>query len=106
MANLAGLFKDVSDWLIEHKIGDTSIYYQGDRYNFHYNGTMEVEKDIDVRDYIEYCNPHTITMSFEGDLYELLNYEDCMYPPFYELFKKNGYSYELGNAWNLAAYEW
>ena len=48
-------------------------------------------------------------MSFEGPLYDVLN----AYVPgwvkkedeFRKLFEKYGFYYELGNAWNLSAYE-
>ena len=61
------------------------------------------------KDYFEYANPDTLSMSFEGPLYSVLN----AYVPgwtkleqqFSKLFKKYGLYYEMGYAWSLSAYK-
>lgn len=65
-----------------------------------------IEEDMNPLDYFEYVNcEHILSMSFEGPLYDVLNYsfgqrED----EFRNIFEKYGCYYELGNAWNLTAY--
>lgn len=97
---------------------DTTIYYNGKsmstshrdeegKEHFRYNGEPFIYED-DPRKHFEYvAKDHILSMSFEGDLYEILNYEE--YPfilkEFDAIFKKYGVYYELGNAWNLTCYE-
>lgn len=66
-------------------------------------------EDKNPLDYFEYANPDTLSMSFEGPLYHILNDFGCSYPlafeSFCKLFDKHGYYFELGHAWNLTACE-
>jgi hypothetical protein len=114
------LAKDIIDWLLKKEIfDDTFIYVNGKRYGTydgegHYNyGTSSwdkvyVEDNKDPKDYFEYAGK-ILSMSFEGPLYDLLNYgfewnshaEDELR----NIFHKYGYYFELGNAWNLTAVE-
>jgi len=114
------LAKDIIDWLLKKEIfDDTFIYVNGKRYGTydgegHYNyGTnswdkVYVEDNKDPKDYFEYAGK-ILSMSFEGPLYDLLNYgfewnshaEDELR----NIFHKYGYYFELGNAWNLTAVE-
>lgn len=62
------------------------------------------------RDYFDYVRePNILSMSFEGSLYNMLNaYIQGWYKlekEFAALFEKYGLYYEMGNAWNLSAYE-
>lgn len=70
------------------------------------HGTETVD-DSDVADYFEYYNRDTLSMSFDGDIYDVFNYD--LFPSLLEKFDKllesYGLYYELGNAWNLALYE-
>lgn len=60
-------------------------------------------------DYFEYGNPDTLSMSFEGNLYYVMNgytSHSCkLEEKFSKLFEKYGLFYELGHAWNLSAYD-
>lgn len=65
-------------------------------------------EETDPKAYIEYANPKTITMSFEGPLYHAINYgtgrghkteEELS-----EIFEKYGLYYEYGYAWSLSGY--
>ena len=114
------LAKEIIDWLLKKELfDDTFIYVNGKRYGTydgegHYNyGTnswdnVYVEDDKDPKNYFEYAGK-ILSMSFEGPLYDLLNYgfewnshaEDELR----EIFHKYGYYFELGNAWNLTAVE-
>lgn len=66
--------------------------------------------DMDPRDYFEYvCQPHILSMSFEGRFYECLNgcagdYGWSIEGEFCDLLRKYGVYYELGEAWNLSCY--
>jgi len=112
------LAKDIIDFLLKHEIfDDTFIYVNGKRYGTydgegHYNyGTnsidnVYVEEDKDPKNYFEWAGKY-LSMSFEGPLYDILNYgwefNSKLEPEFREIFHKHGFYYELGNAWNLTA---
>lgn len=82
-----------------------SIFCNGKRY--HYEHGTETVDDSDVADYLEYYNRDTLSMSFDGDIYDVFNYD--LFPSLLEKFDKllesYGLYYELGNAWNLSLYE-
>lgn len=93
-----------------------SIYYNGnvvrsktqydwDWVNSEYNAKYTWVKtyDVDPHDYFEYAAyDHILSMSFEGGLYDLLNYSGgSKMDKFMKIFEKYGLYYELGNAWNL-----
>lgn len=114
------LAKDIINFLLKHEIfDDTFIYVNGKRYGTydgegHYNyGTnswdkVYAEDDKDPRKYFEYAGK-ILSMSFEGPLYDILNYSfelgGNLEEEFYKIFEKHGYYFELGNSWNLTACE-
>lgn len=54
----------------------------------------------------EYSNPKTITMTFEGPLYNALNYgSGRIENELQEIFKKYDLYFEMGYAWSLTAYQ-
>lgn len=65
-----------------------------------------VEENMNPFDYFEYANhEHILSMSFEGPLYDELNYVGGKKTEGLDkIFKKYGCYWELGNAWNLSAY--
>lgn len=102
-----------------HIASDVSIYYNGnvvrsktqydwDWGNSEYNAKYTWVKtyDVDPHDYFEYAAyDHILSMSFEGGLYDLLNYSGgSKMDKFMKIFEKYGLYYELGNAWNLSCY--
>lgn len=123
--------KEIMEWLLKHDIeSSVCIYVCGKRYSFYktnaaarlvwsgYNGLQEnvgiwVEDNVDPHRYFEYvANDHFISMSFEGPLYEILNfygdfadYDARRVDEFDAILKKYGYYYELGNSWNLSCYK-
>lgn len=114
---LESLAKDIYSWLVEHRMWiDVSIYYdgkrmrtegkEGDKTVFRYNGEPFFD-EAEPNRYFDYvADPHILSMSFEGPLYDLLNYGfDGMEDEFREVFRKHGVYFELGNAWNLTCYE-
>lgn len=74
--------------------------YYNDRNHF-----ITIEND-DPNDYFKYANSDTISMSFEGPFYEIINNFDSspFLKQFDSLLKEYGLYYELGNAWNLSCY--
>jgi hypothetical protein len=114
------LARDIYSWCKEHDLwGDNCIYFDGKAWaswpDWHGVNGKKVDEDLyeyenkNPKDYFEYANPDTLSMSFEGPLHHVLNayvhgwvkLED----EFTKLFNKYGYYYELGHAWNLSAYE-
>lgn len=109
--------KEIYELFLRHEMWqDVCIYYNGKRMStsdgneFRYNGEPFIEEDVDPRNYFEYvCNPHILSMSFEGPVYNCLNNYagDCgesVAQELLELLSKYGCYYELGNAWNLSCY--
>ena len=108
---------ELREWLLDREMWiDTVIYFNGKAYapwdrdlnEFYYNDRSHlVEYAADPADYMQFVNRDTVTVSFEGPLYELINYDFCSseMAEFDEIFKRHGMYYELGDAWNLACYE-
>lgn len=114
------LAKDIHTWLVNHGMWvDVHIYFNGkcwstnsnnkDHTEFCYNENRYFEYEANPKDYFEYvAEPNILSMSFEGDLYDVLNgyaygwtkLED----EFRKIFEKYGLYYELGHAWNLTCY--
>lgn len=111
---------DIYKWCKKkHLWGDNCIYFNGKAWASwsDWKGVEGKQIDEDLYEYenknpleyFHYANPKTVSMSFEGPLYHVLNgyvkgwvrLEDQLN----KLFEKHGYYFELGNAWNLAAYE-
>jgi hypothetical protein len=114
------LARDIYDWCMEHDLWhDCCIYFNGKAWASWSNWCNEDGEEIDKglyefqsrnpKDYFEYGNPDTLSMSFEGPLNHVLN----AYVPgwikleteLFQIFEKHGMYYEMGHAWNLSAYE-
>lgn len=98
---------DIRNFLEKHHIAeDTRIYFNNKAYDYDFKtGGFKIINNIDPTDYFEYANKETVAMSFEGELYNVLNYN--MSPKieqeFHDIFTKHNCYFELGNAWNLSA---
>lgn len=69
------------------------------------NGTgYSLEPGVDVTKILEYCNPGTLTMTFEGTLYADYNYGGPSYDKLRAIAAKYGLYPEQGYAWSLALY--
>ena len=99
-------------------LGDCTIYANGKRWIYGYKVsddayelvlTEKVEDNIDVKEYLEYCNSDTISITFDGSgLYGILNYDiddRGFIERFNALLKEYGLYYEQGFAWSLSLYE-
>lgn len=108
------LAKDIHAWLVNHEMWmDVAIYFNGkcwstnngDYSEFCYNEDRYFEREANPKDYFKYVREpeNILSMSFEGDLYYILNgYEGFrLEEEFRKIFEKYGLYYELGNAWNL-----
>lgn len=89
---------DKGEGFIEHQFLDkqtnTTMCYYEDRH------------PCDVTKQIEYNNPETITMTFEGPMYHDVNYgSGKILEQIDKKAKKYGLYSELGYAWSLALYE-
>lgn len=85
---------------------DTSIYFNGICWRFDSDGNMKVLKDIKASDYFEYANDKTVSVSTEGDFYNVLNMYDgyAMFDEFVEFMDAHGASFEMGHAWNFSVF--
>ena len=114
------LARDIYDWCVKNDLwGDCCIYFNGKAWaswdNWHDEDGEKIGdrlyefQDRNPKEYFEYANPDTLSMSFEGPLNHVLN----AYVPgwiklekeFFELFQRHGVYYEMGHAWNLSVYE-
>jgi hypothetical protein len=111
---------DIYEWCKKHDLwGDNTIYFDGVAWSNSETWCGEKGKKIaedlyeyedkNPKDYFEYANPETLSMSFEGSLNYVLNgYTSHSWrteKEFMQLFEKHGLYYELGHSWNLSAYE-
>lgn len=118
-AQIEKLAKEIRQYLLDREMwSDVRIYFNGKAFatddregNYYYNDPVHlvVLEDEDPRTYTEYAGD-ILTMTFEGPLYEALNYGDYggyqwkTEEELTAIFRKYGLYYELGNAWNLTAY--
>lgn len=116
---IESLAKDIHKYLVAHYLWvDVNIYFNGKCWStsdkndskFCYNENRYFEFEANPKCYFEYvANPHILSMSFEGDLYDILNaYAEGWQKreaEFRAIFEKHGVYYELGNAWNLTCWE-
>lgn len=111
---LESLAMEIYHWMVKHELWvDTCIYYDGKRLStkgtdengktiYRYNGEAFLD-EADPRDYFEYvAEEHILSMSFEGPLYDILNYGfGELEEEFQAIFHRHGVYFELGNSWNL-----
>ena len=114
------LAKDIYKWCKKKRLwGDNCIYFDGKAWaswsEWHGENGKKINENLyeyenkNPKDYFEYANPDTVSMSFEGPLNHVLT--GYVYgwvkleSEFSKLFEKYGYYYELGYAWSLSAYE-
>lgn len=117
-AQIEKLAKEIRQFLLDRDMWiDTRIYFGGKAFatddgqgHYYYNDPdhLVVLENEDPRRYTKYAGD-ILTMTFEGPLYEALNYGGYGDNPWQveeeltAIFRKYGLYYELGNAWNLTA---
>lgn len=83
-------------------------FFTKEGYEPYRNGWMVSLSDaINPCDYVEYDNPDTLSIHFEGPLYGELNYNNRykIEDKLSKLFEKYGLYFEYGYAWSLSGYE-
>lgn len=92
---------------------DVCIYFNNKRISNRYSykdwdapPKLVIEEDMCPLGYFEYAaHKHILSMSFEGGLYDAINYGNGgTYDKLQAIFDKYGLYFELGHAWNLTAY--
>lgn len=119
--NMKQLAFDIMDYLNTHDMWESCIIYVsnqrflskgwGSQYDTYEKGITKkgteyiIENDINVKDYLEYSNPDTISLAFEGLLYDVINADlDYISKLDHKFLDKFGLYFELGHAWNMSAY--
>lgn len=114
------LAKDIYKWCLKKDLwGDNIIYFNGKAWSSSPEWSGVKGKQIaenlyeyeekNPKDYFEYGNPDTLSMSFEGPLNHVLNGYVRGWTKteaqFAKLFEKYGLYYEMGYSWSLSAYK-
>ena len=99
----------ISKWLVANDLhGDVHIYFNDRAYSFEADGKITRRSDVKGSDYFLYANDDTVSVSFEGPLYEVLNFYHPrsaeLHEQFMNLVDEHGFWFEKGNAWNLSLY--
>ena len=103
--------RKIEAWMKKNKLQtDSRIYFNGNAWNYNSSGVKSIVEDVKATDFFEYGNNDTISMSFEGGMYGVMNAYDLprcneLRDEFEDMLSAFGYYAELGNAWNLALYE-
>ena len=116
--NMELLAKDIYNWCKAKDLWyDCCIYFNGVAWSSSPKWGMVSGKKIgedlyeyankNPKDYFEYAHPETLSMSFEGPLYHVLNGYTYGWTKleneFNKIFEKYDCYYEFGHAWNLSA---
>lgn len=114
-AEIEKMATEIKDFLIEHEMWqDVRIYFnkkafatdngKGD-YTYSKSEKVFILNDIDPKSFFEYADG-ILSMSFEGPLYNFLNYypDSSTTEDFNAIFNRHDCYYELGDPWNLSVY--
>jgi hypothetical protein len=117
--NMRHLAENLIDFFAKEEVwSDMCVYVDGeawksDNYKKEYEKTTTrkgteyyVKKDVDIAKQLEYSNPKTVTITFEGPLYDIINNVDYDYADKLsdKFLKEYGLYFEQGYAWSMAAY--
>ena len=114
-ANIETLAKEIVTFLETKELANSVDIYFNNKVirsqgkwdaDYNYISNWVTEEDVDPHEYFEYAAyNHILSMSFEGGLYDVLNYAfGRREEEFRAIFEKYGLYFELGNSWNLSAY--
>lgn len=110
------LANEIKDFVLKNDYEtDVIIYFNNKRMSFdsydnNWNRLEEPQiviwENVSPLDYFKYANArHILSMSFEGSMYDELNYGNGrVYSKLQAIFEKYDLYFEPGNAWNLTAY--
>ncbi len=119
----AKVMQELAERLIDRFIKDevfseVCIYVNGKRYRADNNNNakecqtaagnryFEENGEFDPAEYLDHCNSKTVTITFEGPLYDMINYMDYdyIYKLDQDILNDYGMYFEQGNNWNMSAY--
>lgn len=85
---------------------DVRIYFSNKCWDYDSYGKKTIINNIKGSTYFQYANDKTISMSFEGGLYDVINsfYSSTIKDEWNKL-DFDGYYYELGHSWNCSFYK-
>ena len=103
------------------ELGDYRIFYRDKAIDVNTSSGRKIMEDVKASDWVEYSNDKGVTVTFDGYIYELMNYGFHMEPDeslgipekhdwnlvdeLNKLLEKYNCWYENGNYWNFAVYE-
>lgn len=98
------LFDMVHIYVNRKCFSDTRYDSMGTRHLSKY-GAYYVKDNVNVKEMVEYSNPETITMTFDGILYDVINNGNGgVTGDLNRMFKKYGLYYEQGHPWDFSLY--
>lgn len=105
------IIRKIESWMKKNDLLGTVRMYFNNKCWCWYDGKKKLIEEIKGSEYFEYANDDTISISFEGPFYNVMNYGydnkvwDGLQGEFDKLLDGFDCWYELGNAWNLSIYE-
>tara|TARA_B100000424_G_scaffold224052_1_gene183794 strand:- start:126 stop:449 length:324 start_codon:yes stop_codon:yes gene_type:complete len=97
--------KRIEKYLFKYELdSDVRIYFNNKCWEYNGNGKRKVIENIKGSDYCEYGNDKTIIMTFEGSLYDILNYCHGSLCDEFEGLDFDNHYFEFGHAWSLSFY--
>ena len=105
------MIKKIESWMKKNGLLYAVRMYFNNKCYCWYDGEKRIITDIKGSEYFEYANDDTISISFEGPFYNVMNYAydkkewDRLESEFTKIVGSFDCWYELGNAWNLSIYE-
>lgn len=95
------LAKELKELLIKHSMYiDVRIYFN----NRAFDSEEGLIENIKAEDYFEYVEEDSVSMSFEGELYEEMASGGDIHEKIEEIGEKYGRYFEFGNMWNISFY--
>jgi hypothetical protein len=90
------------------ELGDYRIFYNGKAIDVNTSTGRKIMDDKLASEYVDYSNTAGVTVTFDGAIYDLMNYSSdfALVNELTDLLEKYGCWYENGNAWNFSVYEW
>lgn len=102
------LANEIADFISNNSLGaDVRVYFNNKAYDWIDEVNYKVIEDIKASEYFEYSNnDESVSMSFEGTMYHMMNYGDLpkLMEKFNKIFERHNCYYELGYAWSLTVY--
>jgi hypothetical protein len=106
----AEIAKKIDSLFTKHlggELGDYRIFYSNKAIDVDTSKGKNILKDIKSTDYSEYGRDDTVTVTFDGSIYTLMNYDPKfnLVNALTELLEKYNCWWECGHAWNFNVYE-